>query len=125
MRLRWWVFLSAILAILSLGGLYGVVSLLWPEPDSPFALPQVLFFICWFLFLGAVTIPPAAYLNYRFAKAGWLQLDKFRLVRQAAWVGLFGVIVAYLQLVRELSFMMSAILGLAFILIEVFFLTRE
>jgi hypothetical protein len=78
-----------------------------------------------FLGLSSVTIPVSAYLNHRFARRGWSERDKTRLIRQGAWVGLFGVLLAYLQLIRALNWTIAIVLAGVFVLIEVFFLTRE
>jgi len=48
-----------------------------------------------------------------------------RLLRQGIWMGLFGVIVIYLQLIRALNWTITLVLACVFILIELFFLTRE
>jgi hypothetical protein len=125
MRLRWWVLFSTIFSVISFGLLVYVVIYLWPDPDRMLAFPQLLFFVAWYLFLTTVSITVAAYLNYRFAKPGWLQRDKFRLLRQGTWVGTLGLLLAYLQLVRALSLVVGLVLVAAFFLIELFFLTRE
>lgn len=125
MRLRWWVLLSTILAFVSIFSLYYIVTHLWPNPDTTFARPQLLFLFFMFLGLGAGIIPVAAYLNYRFAKSGWLKRDKTRLLRQGAWVGVLGVVLAYLQLIRALNWTIAMALTSVFVLIEAFFLTRE
>jgi hypothetical protein len=124
MRPRWWVLLSFIVAILSFAGLFYVVSNLWPNPDTTLNQPQLLLFTFLFFGLGSVTIPATAYLNHRFARPGWLERDKARLIRQGAWVGFLGILLAYLQLLRALNWTIAAVLAGVFILIETFFLTR-
>lgn len=125
MRLRWWVFLSTIVAVLSFGALYYVVTHFWPHPEQIFALPQLLFLALWMVLLMSSAISVSAYANYRFAKPGWLQRDKVRLLRQGGWVGLLGGVLAYLQLVRALTPIVGLVLVVAFFLVELFFLTRE
>ena len=125
MRLRWWVLLSIFLASFSFLLLWYFVNNIWPNPDAIFDLPQLLLLLLIFIFLSSVTIPVAAYMKYRFAKPGWQSRDKGRLLRQGAWVGLLGVIMAYLQLIRALNWTIALVLLCVFILIEVFFLTRE
>lgn len=125
MRLRWWVFLSAMVAVVSYGLLGYIVTRLWPTPSALVALPQLLLFVSLFVALCATALPVFAYLNYRFAKPGWLQRDSLRLLRQGVWTGFFGIILAYLQLTRALTVLIALILLIAFILIELFFLTRE
>ena len=75
--------------------------------------------------VGAGTIPIALYLNQRFAKPGWLERDALRVERQGAWVGMFGAVVAYLQLIRALTLTIALVLAGVIVLIEMFFLTRE
>ncbi len=125
MRQKWWLLISIAVAILSFLSLYYILNHLWPNPNRIFARPQLLFLTFMFLGLGAGTVPVAAYLNHRFAKLGWFERDKIRLVRQGAWVGLFGVLLAYLQLLRALNWTIAIVLAGVFVLIETFFLTRE
>lgn len=124
MRPRWWVLISMVVAILSYAGLFYVVSKLWPNPDAILSQPQLLLFTFLFFGLGAITIPVTAYLNHRFARPGWLERDKSRLIRQGAWVGFLGILLVYLQLIRALNWTIAAVLAGVFILIETFFLTR-
>lgn len=124
MRPRWWTLLSILVAVISFLALYYIVNYLWPNPDTVFAQPQLLFFMFLFLGLGAVTVPITVYFNHRFARPGWLERDKTRLLRQGAWVGFFGILLAYLQLIRALNWTIVAVLAGVFILIETFFITR-
>ena len=125
MRLRWIVLLSSVLALMSFFSLYYVATHLWPDPESYFARPHLFFLFFTFLTLGAGTVPFTAYLNHRFARADWVQRDKIRLLRQGAWVGLWGVILCYLQLIRALNWTIALISAGVLILIEIFFLTRD
>ena len=125
MRQRWWVLLSIVVAIFSFLALYYVLHYLWPAPDTTFARPQILFFTFAFLGLSSMTVPLTAYLNHRFARLGWQERDKTRLIRQGVWVGFLGVLLAYLQLIRALNWTIAIVLAGVFVLIETFFLTRE
>ncbi len=125
MRQRWWMLVSIFVAAVSFLFIYYLVNYTWPVPDMILARPQLLFLVFVFLGLGATTLPVVAYLNHRFAKANWYERDKTRLLRQAAWVGFFGVLLAYLQLIRALNWTMAIVLAGVFVLIEAFFLTRE
>jgi hypothetical protein len=116
--------ISILVDILSLSTLYHIVNHLWPNPDTIFAQPQLLFFTFLFLALGAVTIPVTVYFNHRFARPGWLERDRTRLIRQGAWVGILGILLAYLQLIKALNWTIVAVLVGVFLLIETFFLTR-
>jgi hypothetical protein len=125
MRLRWWVLFSTMIAVIG-GGLLGyLIYTVWPDQSTIFALPQLLFFSGLFITLSSGTIPIVAYLNYRFAAPGWLQLDPVRLLRQGCWVGLLGVLLAYLQLSSALSITVVLILITIFIFVELFILSRE
>lgn len=124
MRPRWWVLISLLVAALSFAGLYYVVTNLWPNPDTLLAQPQILLFVFLFFGLGSITIPLTAFFNHRFARSGWLERDKTRLIRQGAWVGFLGILLAYLQLIRALNWTIAAVLVGVFILIETFFITR-
>lgn len=125
MRLKWWVVSSIVVAGASLFALYYVIHTLWPSLQTIYARPQLLFFTFTFLGLSAGTIPLAAFFNQRFANDGWFERDRTRLVRQGVWVGLFGVIILYLQLYRALNWTNALVLGGVFVLIEIFFLTRD
>jgi len=125
MRQKWWVLLSIVLAGISFTSLYYLVNNIWPEPHPILAKPQLLFLSLTFVGLSAGTVPVTSYLNQRFAKPGWFERDKIRLARQGGWVGLFGVLMAYLQLIRALNWTIALVLVGVFILIETFFLTRE
>jgi hypothetical protein len=125
MRQRWLVFGSIVMAGLSFFGLSYMVQHLWPDPYFVSAKLHLLFLAIMFVGLSTGTIPVSAYLNHRFSKPGWPERDKARLARQGAWVGFFGVLLAYLQLMRALNWTIVAVLAGVFILIETFFLTRE
>lgn len=125
MRLRWWLLLSIGLAGGSFLLLYYLYTTIEPNPNVILAGPQLLFLLLTFFALSASTVPVMAYMNYRFAEPGWINRDKTRLMRQGIWVGLFGVIVTYLQLIRALNWTITLVLACVFILIELFFLTRE
>lgn len=125
MRLRWWVLLSLVVAAGCAAALYYIVNTLWPVSGTVFARPQLLFLTFMFLGLSAGFVPITAYLNHRFAGADWSKRDRLRLPRQGAWVGLLGVVLAYLQLIRALNITIALVLAGVFIFIEMFFLTRE
>jgi hypothetical protein len=112
-------------AVLSFFGIRYLINHLWPDPDTIFARPQLLLLTFMFVGLSAGSVPFGVYLNNRFSKPGWLERDKIRLLRQGAWVGLFGILVVYLQLIKALNWTILAVLIGVFALIETFFLTRE
>lgn len=123
-RPRWWVLLALGMVVISFVALYYLLTNLWPVPETLLARPQFLLFTFLFLGLAAITVPIAAYFNHRFAKPNWPERDKFRLVRQGAWIGALGVLLAYLQLIRALNLTIAIVLAGVFVLIEAFFLTR-
>ena len=125
MRQRWWVFGSILAVILNFLCLRYTINHIWPDPDTIFAKPQLLLFAFMFLGLSAGAVPFSAFLNNRFAKPDWLERDKIRLIRQGAWVGFLGVLLAYLQLIKALNWTIAVVLAGVFVLIETFFLTRE
>jgi hypothetical protein len=122
---KWWIVGAIVVAVSSLGALYYVIVYIWPVPETSLARPQLLFLLFVFLTLGAGSVPVTAYLNQRFAKPGWFDRDRSRLARQGIWFGLFGIVLAYLQLIRALTWTIAIVLAGVFVLIEMFFLTRE
>ncbi|MBN1217628.1 MAG: hypothetical protein JXM69_01770 [Anaerolineae bacterium] len=125
MHQKWWILGSVILAILSFFCLRYVVQTFWPDPEVNFARSQLLLFALMFLGVGASSVPVTVFLNNRFSKPDWLERDRIRLIRQGVWVGLATVLLAYLQLIRTLSWVVAIVVVGVFALIETFFLTRE
>lgn len=125
MRLKWWVLSSILLSVASILLLYYIITTIWPNPNSLFAPPQLLLLSVMFVGLTSAAVPVTVYLNYRFAKPGWYERDKSRLLRQGAWVGLIGVLLAYIQLLRVFNWAVAIVLVGVFVFIELFFLTRE
>ncbi|RME45622.1 MAG: hypothetical protein D6796_10190 [Caldilineae bacterium] len=119
MSLRWWGFLATLVAITGAASLQFVLTHLYPTTPA-----QVLLFVLLFITVAAATIPPAAYLNHRFAGRHWRRQDPRRLWRQAGEAGLLVVVLAYLQRLQALDWTMAAVLLGVFILMETFFLTR-
>ena len=120
MNLRWWGFLSTIIAITGAAGLQFTLTQLYPSTPT-----RILLFVLLFITVAAVTIPLFAFLNYRFGEKNWQRKDSNRLLRQAAEVGLLAVFLAYLQLIQALDWMIAAVLSGVFFLMETFFLTRS
>ena len=125
MRHRWWVLGAILVAVVSFFFVRYIITHMWPDPDEVLAGPQLLLLAFLFLGLSAVSVPFSVYLNNRFAKTGWLERDKGRLLREGAWVGLLGTLLAYLQLIKALNWTITLVLVGVFGLIEAFFLTRE
>ena len=125
MRPKWWVIISIVVAGVSFYSLNYVINNIWPTSQRILSQPQLLFLTFTFLGLSASAVPISAFFNQRFAKEGWFDRDKSRLVRQGVWVGLFGAVLLYLQLLRALNWTIVLVLAGVFILIEIFLLTRE
>lgn len=120
MNLRWWGFLSTMIAVTGAAGLQFTLTRLYPS-----TLTQILLFVLLFITSAAAALPLFAFLNFRFGEKNWRKKDSNRLLRQAAEVGLLAVFLAYLQLIQALDWMIAVVLSGVFILMETFFLTRN
>jgi len=120
MSLRWWAFLTTIIAVTGAVGLLFVLTQLYPTPAS-----KILFYALLFITFGAGIIPLSAYLNHRFAAKKWRQQDPARLIRHGFELGLLATILAYLQLISALDWAIAIVLIGVFSLTETFFLTRN
>jgi len=109
--------LIALAAILIAGmgwwGLYELTGQI--RPDQPGAL--VLFFALLFLALTGTFIPPAAYLNRRFA-AQAVERDPWRFLRHSAWAGLCVTAWTWLQMHRALDLGLAFLVALVFVTLE-------
>jgi len=92
-----------------------------------YTLPTVgarwLFFLCWFLALTGTSLPIAAFLNRRFP--GATPATPNVIVRQAIWVGLYGSLLAWLQIGRVVTPALALLLAVGLILIEWLLRLRE
>lgn len=120
MRLLWWAVIGLLLAGLGGVGLGLVVANVWPTPGMDLVVLGLLG-----VAFGGLTIPLAAYLNYRFARPGWQKQDPRRLLRQGGWVGLLAALYGWLQKEDALNWTIAAVIAGVFALMEVFFLTRD
>ncbi len=90
---------SLVLMLLGWGGLallivaYNVPPLVWARWG---------FFALWFTALSGTALPIAYFLNLRFPTDP--QAEPHTIVRQAVWVGVYGSVVAWLQLGRVMAF---------------------
>jgi hypothetical protein len=78
------------------------------------------FFALWFIALSGMALPAAYYLNLRFPSEP--PAEPGAIVRQAMWVGVYGSVLAWLQLGRVLAFWMW--MGLAAGLVGIEYLIR-
>jgi hypothetical protein len=118
--LRWWTVIGLLVA-----GLTGTLLWLIATHTKPTQLMQPIFLSLLGITLTGLTIPPAAYLNRRFARSGWLKQDPYRLLRQGAEVGLFVTVCGWLQKEDFLTWTLAAIITSVLVLMEAFFLTRS
>ena len=85
-------------AFLAFGGWTGLILLF------SMALPNLgarwLFFVLWVIALTGTAVPFVRYLNRRFAKG---QVPPAVMLREALFVGLFGAVLAWLQVSRVLT----------------------
>ncbi len=116
------VLLSA--AVMTLTGWGG---LLWLVTNRPPRLGAELWL---FFFLGLIAIsgtvlPVVRYINMRLTPLNAEPLAGGIIVRQSVWIGLFCVIIAWMQILRVLSAANIFFLGLVFIIVEAFLRSRE
>ena len=112
------VMLSALsLMIIGWGGL-GLMVFVAGLP--PLVWARWGFFLLWFMALTGTALPIAYFLNLRFPSDPAPQ--PHTLVRQAMWVGVYGSLIAWLQLGRVMAFWIW--MGLAGGLIAVEYLIR-
>jgi hypothetical protein len=115
--------LLAGLAMMGVGGI-GLATLI------SIALPRIgaelwLFFLCIHLIVTGATLPLVRFVNMRFIPLTAEPPSGGVLVRQSVWLGLFVVIVVWLQILRVLSVIMLFLLALVFVVLEVFLQMRE
>ncbi len=104
-------FTGLVVALIGWAGLAYTVFML--DPDLP---PRWLFFFLLFLALCGTALPIVAFLNRRFPSRP--PAGEGVLVRQSAWVGIYGSLLAWLQQGRILNTALILFLAIGFILIE-------
>ena len=102
------------LVIAAIGWLGLAYTILMLDPEL---LPRWLFFFLLFLGLCGTALPLVAFLNRRFASHP--PAGEGVLIRQSAWVGIYGSLLAWLQQGRILNTALILFLAIGFILIEV------
>ncbi len=102
------------LVLAAIGWLGLAYTILMLDPEL---LPRWLFFFLLFLGLCGTSLPIVAFLNRRFASRP--PAGEGVLIRQAAWVGIYGSLLAWLQQGRILNTALILFLAIGFILIEV------
>lgn len=106
------LFASAVLAILGWGGL--VILILGTTPTLG---PRWLFFFFLMLALSGTFLPVINFLHRRFPSNP--PVKDTVLVRESILVGIYGCLMAWLQLGRILTFSLAVIVACGMILIEV------
>jgi hypothetical protein len=106
-----------ILAVLAaVIGWWGLVELTRKiAADQPGAQP--FFFALLFLAVTATLIPPAAFLNRRFAPDA-VDQDPYRFIRHSAWGGICVAVWAWLQMQRAFNLGFALLTVLIFIAVE-------
>jgi hypothetical protein len=103
---------------MALMGWVGLAFLL--NLSLPTVWPRWLFFFLWFLALTGTALPITWFLNLRFPSTPPVGVNI--IVRQAIWVGLYGGILAWLQLGRVAT--IWSFIGLAAGLVAIEYLIR-
>jgi hypothetical protein len=93
---------------------YGVPPLVWARWG---------FFALWFTALTGTALPIMYFLNLRFPSNP--PVEPHAIVRQAMWVGVYGALLAWLQLGRVMAFWMWIGLGGGLVGVEYLFRLRE
>ncbi len=103
--------LSLVLTIIGWGGLFIII-----QSTLPTLGPRWLFFFLSVIALTGPSIPLVYFLNKRFPSEP--PVEGMVILRQSLWVGIFGSMVAWLQLGRVLTPGLALILAGVFVLIE-------
>ena len=85
--------------------------------------PRWLFFFSWFLALTGTMLPFVAFLNRRFQ--GNVPAPQNVIVRQSIWIGLYGSLLAWLQIGRVVTMALALFIGFGILLLEWFIRLRE
>jgi len=107
-----------------LGGWAGLGYLVVTSPPR-LGAELWIFFIMLHLAITGTVLPIVRYLNVRFTRVSAEPPAGGVIVRQSIWIGLYVVILAWLQLLRSLSLPIGFFLGLVFVVLEGFLRTRE
>lgn len=107
-----------------LGGWSGLAYLIINNPPR-IGAELWLFFILLHMAITGTTLPIVRYLNVRLTPITIDPPPGGIIVRQSIWIGLYVVIVAWLQILRSLSIPIAFFLALVFIVLEGFLRARE
>jgi hypothetical protein len=118
-RDRRWIWYVVFVAIVAWVGLWGILQ------RQITAMTKLLFFVLLFLAIVSTFMPAIAYLNARFGRFRTARVYRVRFIRQSIEIGLFVVIIAWLQVQRTLDLPVGLVLVGVLILTEMFLMTRE
>ena len=114
-----WIWYVVFVAIVAWLALWGVIHL------AVNSVTKLLFFVLLFFAVASTFMPAIAYLNARFGRFSTVRVYRVRFVRHSLQVGLFVIIIAWLQMQRVLNLTIALILIGVFVLTEMFLVTRE
>jgi hypothetical protein len=108
-----WAFLwiSLVLSLIGWGGLVALIILSLPTLG-----PRWLFFFLFTLALSGTALPMVYFFNRRFPSIP--QVDSSVVLREAMWFGIFGSLIAWLQLGRVLTTGLAVVLAVGLVLVE-------
>jgi hypothetical protein len=108
-----WAFLwvSLVLCLIGWGGLIALIILSLPTLG-----PRWLFFFLFTLALSGTALPVVYFLNRRFPSVPLVESSV--VLREAMWVGVFGSLLAWLQLGRVLNSGLAVVLAVGLVLVE-------
>lgn len=115
---RTFLWASVLLCLFGWGGLAILIS-----TSLPGLGPRWMFFLLLMCGLTGISLPVAYFFNRRFISIP--PADGGIILRQAMWVGVYGCIVAWLQLGRVLTGFLAIILALGFAIVELLLRVRE
>jgi predicted membrane channel-forming protein YqfA (hemolysin III family) len=102
----------------------GWMGVLWLLLNTvPTVAPRWMFFFCLFLALTGSALPFIAFLNRRFQ--GSVPAPQHVIVRQSIWIGVYGVLMAWLQIGRVVTLALALFLGFGMLMVEGFIRLRE
>jgi hypothetical protein len=115
-----WSFLwiSLVLGVIGWGGLILLVFLTLPTLG-----PRWLFFFLFTLAFSGTVLPVVYFLNRRFPSAP--PVDGGVVMREAMWVGVYGSLLAWLQMGRVLTSGLAFVLAMGFLVVEFLLRTGE
>lgn len=116
--LRVFFFSGIVLSLIGWTGLYFLLQYTLPTLG-----PRWLFFFLFMLALSGSSMPIIALLNRRFS--GRHPASGMVIVRQSIWVGIYGNLLAWLQLGRVLNLALGFFLAVGFVIIEYSLRLRE